>query len=122
MESWRLKDDLYLEDFGGLWPANSELLEGAELALFRRIQSYAQLRALFLTIAAGGSTSLCPNATCPGILQEGARLVPYPTGSTAPGTRLALYHLAEYCSITPYGYMGEASNALYPVSQRPAAV
>ncbi len=40
MESWRLKDDLDLEDFGGSWlshPSNSEFLEGAELALFRRI-------------------------------------------------------------------------------------
>jgi hypothetical protein len=65
MESWRLKDDLDLEDFGGSWlshPANSEFLEGAELALFRRIQSSAQLRAMFLTTAADGSTTLCPNA------------------------------------------------------------
>jgi hypothetical protein len=37
MESWRLKDDLDLEDFGGSWlshPSNAEFLEGAELALF----------------------------------------------------------------------------------------
>jgi hypothetical protein len=40
MESWRLKDDLDLEDFGGSWlshSSNSEFLQGAELALFRRI-------------------------------------------------------------------------------------
>ena len=50
MESWRLKDDLDLEDFGGSWlshPSNSEFLEGAELALFRRIQGNAELRAMF---------------------------------------------------------------------------
>ena len=36
VESWRLKDDLDLEDFRGSWlshPSNSEFLEGAELAL-----------------------------------------------------------------------------------------
>jgi hypothetical protein len=40
MESWRLKDDLDLEDFGGSWLSylsNSEFLDGAELALFQRI-------------------------------------------------------------------------------------
>jgi hypothetical protein len=37
MESWRLKDNLDLEDFGGSWlshPGNSEFLEGTKLALF----------------------------------------------------------------------------------------
>jgi hypothetical protein len=46
MESWRLKDDLDLKDFRGLWlshPSNSEFLKGAELALFRRIQGNAEL-------------------------------------------------------------------------------
>jgi len=65
MESWRLKDDLDLEDFGGSWlshPSNSEFLEGAELALFRRIQGNAQLRAMFLTTAGDGSMVLCPKA------------------------------------------------------------
>ena len=36
IESWRLKDDLDLEDFRGSWlshPGNSEFLKGAELAL-----------------------------------------------------------------------------------------
>jgi hypothetical protein len=40
MESWRLKDNLDLENFGNSWlshPSNSEFLEGTELALFRRI-------------------------------------------------------------------------------------
>jgi hypothetical protein len=40
MESWRLKDDLDLEDFGGSWlshPSNSEFLKGVKLAFFRRI-------------------------------------------------------------------------------------
>jgi hypothetical protein len=38
MESWRMKDDLDLDDFGGSWllhPSNSEFLEGAELALMK---------------------------------------------------------------------------------------
>jgi hypothetical protein len=65
MESWRLKDDLDLEDFGGSWlshPSNSEFLEGAELALFRRIQGNAELRAMFLTKAKDGSMVLCSKA------------------------------------------------------------
>ena len=65
IESWRLKDDLDLEDFGGSWlshPGNSEFLEGAELALFRRIQGNAELRAMFLTKGKDGSMVLCPKA------------------------------------------------------------
>ena len=65
MESWRLKDDLDLDDFGGSWlshPSNAEFLEGAELALFRRIQGNAELRAMFLTKAKDGSLVLCPKA------------------------------------------------------------
>ncbi|TVY12645.1 hypothetical protein LARI1_G008837, partial [Lachnellula arida] len=65
IESWRLKDDLDLEDFGGSWlshPGNSEFLEGAKLALFRRIQGNAELRAMFLTKAQDGSMVLCPKA------------------------------------------------------------
>jgi hypothetical protein len=48
MESWRLKNDLDLEEFKGSWlshPRNSEFLNGAELALFRWIQGNAKLRA-----------------------------------------------------------------------------
>jgi hypothetical protein len=65
MESWRLKDDLDLEEFGGSWlshPSNSEFLDGAKLALFRRIQGNAKLRAMFLTTALDGSVILCPKA------------------------------------------------------------
>jgi hypothetical protein len=65
MVSWRLKDDLDLEDFRGSWlshPSNSEFLEGAELALFRRIQGNAALRAMFLTEGKNGSMILCPKA------------------------------------------------------------
>jgi hypothetical protein len=65
MESWRLKDDLDLEDFGCSWLShhgNSEFLDGAELALFRRIQEKAELRAMFLTAAVDGSAILCPKA------------------------------------------------------------
>jgi hypothetical protein len=65
MESWRLKDDLDLEDFGGSWlshPSNTEFLEGAKLALFWRIQGNAELRAIFLTKAKDGSMVLCPKA------------------------------------------------------------
>jgi hypothetical protein len=65
MESWRLKDDLDLEDFGGSWlshPGNSEFVEDAELALFRRIQENAELRAMFLTTATDSGVILCPKA------------------------------------------------------------
>jgi len=65
MESWRLKDDLDLEDFRGSWlshSSNSEFLESAELALFRRIQSNSELRAMFLTTAKDGSMVLCLKA------------------------------------------------------------
>jgi hypothetical protein len=65
MESWRLKDDLDLDDFGGSWlshPSNSEFLEGAELALFRRIQGNTKLRAMFLTQGQDGRMMLCPKA------------------------------------------------------------
>lgn len=65
MESWRLKDDLDLEDFGGSWLShaeNSEFLGGSELALSRRIQSNSQLRAMFLTTATDKSTTLYPHA------------------------------------------------------------
>ena len=65
MESWRLKDDLDLEDFGGSWlshPSNAEFLEGAGLALFQRIQENAELRGMFLTTAADEGVTLCPKA------------------------------------------------------------
>ncbi|KFY23031.1 hypothetical protein V491_02656, partial [Pseudogymnoascus sp. VKM F-3775] len=59
MESWRLRDDLDLEDFGGSWlshPSNAEFLDGAELALSRRIQGSPKLQAMFLTMAAALSS------------------------------------------------------------------
>jgi hypothetical protein len=65
MESWRLKDDLDLEDFGASWlshPSNSEFLKDADLALFRRIQENAELRAMFLTKDKNGSIILCPKS------------------------------------------------------------
>ena len=65
MESWRLKDDLDLEDFGGSWlshPSNAEFLKDAELALFWHIQANAELRAMFLTSSENGSRILCPKA------------------------------------------------------------
>jgi hypothetical protein len=65
MESWRMKDDLDLDDFGGSWllhSSNSEFLEGAELALIKQIQANAQLRAMFLTTSTDGSLILSPQA------------------------------------------------------------
>jgi hypothetical protein len=65
IESWRLKDDLDLEDFGGSWlsyPNNSEFLEGAKLVFFRQIQGNTKLRAIFLTKAKDGSMVLYPRA------------------------------------------------------------
>lgn len=52
MHAWRLKDDLDADEFGGLWLShlgNAKLVEGADRALFRRIQASAELRAMFLS-------------------------------------------------------------------------
>jgi hypothetical protein len=89
MESWRLKDDLDLEDFGCSWlshPGNSEFVEGAELALFRRIQENAELRAMFLTVATDGNVILCPKAMA--IYEAHAQdfLKRVFVGSATPGT------------------------------------
>ena len=65
MESWRLKDNLDLEDFGDSWlsyPGNSEFLEGTELVLFRRIQGNTELRVIFLIKGKDRSIVLCPKA------------------------------------------------------------
>jgi hypothetical protein len=65
MQSWRLKDDLDLEDIMGSWllhPSNAKFLEGAELALLRRIQASPKLRAMFLIEIEDGSVILCPEA------------------------------------------------------------
>jgi hypothetical protein len=40
IESWKLKNNLDLEDFSSSWlsyPSNSKFLEGTKLVLFRRI-------------------------------------------------------------------------------------
>jgi hypothetical protein len=65
MQSWRLQDDLDFEDYGGSWlslPANAELVHDAELALFRRIQADAELRATFFTEGKDGDIVLCEKA------------------------------------------------------------
>ena len=65
MESWRLQDDLDLEDFGGSWlshPGNDAFLKDSDLALFRQIQGNSDLRSMFLTTAEGGGVALCPHA------------------------------------------------------------
>ena len=65
MESWRLKDDLDLEDFRGSWlfhSSNSEFLESTELALFQWIQGNAKLWAMFLTKGKDKSMVLCLKA------------------------------------------------------------
>jgi hypothetical protein len=65
MQSWRLKDDLDLEDFGGSWlahPSNAEFLEHAEQALLQRIQGNTELQAIFLAEAADVSLRLNPKA------------------------------------------------------------
>jgi hypothetical protein len=65
MQSWRLQDDLDFEDYGGSWlslPANVELIHDTELALFRRIQADAELRATFFTDGKDGGIILCEKA------------------------------------------------------------
>jgi hypothetical protein len=51
VQSWKLKDDLDLADFGESWltyPENEGLLKGSELVLLQHIQQSAELWALFL--------------------------------------------------------------------------
>jgi hypothetical protein len=46
VQSWKLKDDLDLADFGESWltyPENEGLLKGSELALLQHIQQSAEL-------------------------------------------------------------------------------
>jgi hypothetical protein len=65
MQSWRLKDDLDMEDFGGSWlshPGNAEFVEKADRALFQCIQASAELRAMFLIEADDGSMVLSVKA------------------------------------------------------------
>lgn len=52
IESWRLKNDLNLDDFSGFWLShahNIEFLESVERALLQQIQGSAEFRAIFLT-------------------------------------------------------------------------
>jgi hypothetical protein len=61
MQSWKPKDDLDRQGFGESWltnPANAELLDGATLALFRRIQQATALRAMFFTQGPDGRFTL----------------------------------------------------------------
>lgn len=65
MQSWRLKDDLDMEDFGGSWlsrPGNAEFVEKADHALFQCIQASAELRAMCLIEADDGSVVLSVKA------------------------------------------------------------
>ncbi|ELR06502.1 hypothetical protein GMDG_08026 [Pseudogymnoascus destructans 20631-21] len=65
MQSWRLKDDLDMEDFGGSWlshPGNAEFVEKADRALIQCIQASAELRAMFLIEADDGSMVLSVKA------------------------------------------------------------
>jgi Lhr-like helicase len=65
LESWRLKDDLDLEDFGGSWlshPGNAEFVQNADVALFRHIRNTPQLRKMFLREVSDGEIELCPQA------------------------------------------------------------
>jgi hypothetical protein len=60
LESWRLRDDLDLQSFGGSWlqhPGNTDLLQGADLALLHQIQAQTQLRALFLCTSTSTSST-----------------------------------------------------------------
>jgi hypothetical protein len=59
LESWRLRDNLDLQQYGGSWlqhPQNRELVAGADLALLHQIQGQPSLQALFLHQATAGSS------------------------------------------------------------------
>ena len=63
LQSWRLKDDLDLEDFGGSWlshSSNAGFASGADLALLRQIRRNKDLRAMFFTKADNESMILSP--------------------------------------------------------------
>lgn len=65
LESWRLKDDLDLDNFGGSWLShahNAEFLDRAEQAFLQRIQDSTELRAMFLTDGQDGNKILCPKS------------------------------------------------------------
>lgn len=65
MASWKLKDDLDLDDFGGSWltdARNAEILEGAQHALLQRIQGSAAFSRAFVQDGRGGTKALCSKA------------------------------------------------------------
>jgi len=60
IQSWQLKDNLDLADFGESWltyPENQALLQDSDAALLRHMQSDSKLRALFLTTDLNGDMS-----------------------------------------------------------------
>jgi hypothetical protein len=57
LQSWKLKDDLDMLDFGESWltnPENTELVKDSEVALLRQIQRSPKLRSTFLIEGSGG--------------------------------------------------------------------
>ena len=61
MQSWKLKDDLDRQGFWESWLTdhrNSDLTDGAALALFQRIQEDADLQAMFFKESPDGSVAL----------------------------------------------------------------
>jgi Lhr-like helicase len=65
MQSWRLQDDLDLEDFGASWislRSNAEFVSQSGVALLRLIRASAELRAMFMTRVRDGEDRLCPQA------------------------------------------------------------
>ncbi|OBT60238.1 hypothetical protein VE03_10596 [Pseudogymnoascus sp. 23342-1-I1] len=97
MESWRLKDDLDLEDFGGSWlshPSNSKFLDGAELALFRRIQgSLDHGRRRKCSLVSEGHEDL--RGTCSGLPKAGASACHVAPGPPLRASELLSYHKGQ---------------------------
>ncbi|KAK4076859.1 hypothetical protein Purlil1_12541 [Purpureocillium lilacinum] len=65
VESWRVHDDLDLEEYGGSWltdKRNTEVLPGVQDALLRQIQSRAGLRQVFVRDGPAGQKVLCRKA------------------------------------------------------------
>lgn len=65
MQSWRLQDDLDLEEFGASWislRSNAEFVSQSGVALLRLIRASAELRAMFMTRVRDGEDRLCPQA------------------------------------------------------------
>lgn len=65
IESWRLHDDLDVEDYGGSWLTdgrNAEVLAGTQDALLRQIERRPELRRVFVRDGADGEKCLCTKA------------------------------------------------------------